>query len=99
MERDLESERIGLVGEQQFQLFCAQAGLICNKSTVDVMGWDFIVEFSSACSSRERSTSSNPRSVSNFAPWGASSFSDGQQAGGAFDFGKLAHSSHSAAIG
>ncbi|MET4212833.1 hypothetical protein [Bradyrhizobium sp. LA2.1] len=45
MERDLESERIGLIGEQQFQLLCAQAGLVCNKSTVDVMGWDFIVEF------------------------------------------------------
>jgi hypothetical protein len=45
MERDLESERIGLIGEGQFQLLCAQAGLICNKSTMDVMGWDFIVEF------------------------------------------------------
>lgn len=45
MEHDLESERIGLIGEQQFQLLCAQAGLVCNKSTVDVMGWDFIVEF------------------------------------------------------
>ena len=45
MQRDLESERIGLIGEQQFQLLCAQSGLICNKSTVDVMGWDFIVEF------------------------------------------------------
>jgi len=45
MERDLESERIGLIGESQFQVLCAQAGLICNKSTVDVMGWDFIVEF------------------------------------------------------
>jgi hypothetical protein len=45
MEGDLEPERIGLIGEQQFQLLCAQAGLICNKSSVDVMGWDFIVEF------------------------------------------------------
>jgi hypothetical protein len=45
MEGNLESERIGLIGEQQFQLLCAQAGLLCNKSTVDVMGWDFIVEF------------------------------------------------------
>lgn len=33
------------VWEGQFQLLCAQAGLICNKSTVDVMGWDFIIEF------------------------------------------------------
>lgn len=45
MESGLESERIGLIGEQQFPLLCAQAGLICNKSRVDVMGWDFIVEF------------------------------------------------------
>ncbi|WP_407186950.1 hypothetical protein [Bradyrhizobium centrosematis] len=45
MERELESERIGLIGESQFQLLCAQSGLICNKSTVDVMGWDFVVEF------------------------------------------------------
>ncbi|MCP3473426.1 hypothetical protein NLM33_24240 [Bradyrhizobium sp. CCGUVB1N3] len=29
----------------QLQLLCAQTGSICNKSTVDVMGWDFIVEF------------------------------------------------------
>lgn len=45
MERDLESERIGHIGESQFQLLCAQVGLVCNKSTVDVMGWDFLVEF------------------------------------------------------
>lgn len=45
MERELEPEHIGHIGEQQFQLLCAQAGLICNKSAVDVMGWDFIVEF------------------------------------------------------
>lgn len=45
MEREIESERIGLIGESQFQLLCAQSGLICNKSTVDVMGWDFVVEF------------------------------------------------------
>lgn len=45
MGRDLEPERIGHIGEQQFQLLCAQADLICNKTTVDVMGWDFLVEF------------------------------------------------------
>ncbi|APG09940.1 hypothetical protein BKD09_16570 [Bradyrhizobium japonicum] len=38
-------EDIGHIGEQQFQLLCVQAGLICNKSSVDVMGWDFMVEF------------------------------------------------------
>lgn len=53
MERDLESERIGLIGEQQFGLLCAQNGLICNKSTLDVMGWDFIVEFPAEHSSPE----------------------------------------------
>lgn len=36
---------IGRIGEQQFELLCAQAKLYCNKSSVDMMGWDFIVEF------------------------------------------------------
>lgn len=45
MERDLESEHIGHIGESQFQLLCAQASLVSNKSTVDVMGSDFLVEF------------------------------------------------------
>lgn len=45
MGNDLAQEQIGLIGERQFELLCAQAGLICNKSFVDVMGWDFIVEF------------------------------------------------------
>ena len=45
MGRDLEPERIGHIGEQQFQLLCAQADLICNKTTVDVMGWDFSSNF------------------------------------------------------
>ncbi len=42
---ELESDRIGRIGERQFELLCERAGLFCNKSTVDIMGWDFIVEF------------------------------------------------------
>lgn len=45
MGNDLESEQIGRIGERQFELLCERAGLFCNKSSVDVMGWDFIVEF------------------------------------------------------
>lgn len=42
---ELESDRIGRIGERQFEALCERAGLYCNKSTIDVMGWDFIVEF------------------------------------------------------
>jgi len=42
---ELEPEGIGHIGETQFAALCARAGLHCNKSSVDVMGWDFIVEF------------------------------------------------------
>jgi hypothetical protein len=45
MENDLEPDQIGRIGERQFELLCERAGLFCNKSAVDVMGWDFIVEF------------------------------------------------------
>lgn len=45
MENDLEPDRIGRIGERQFEVLCERAGLYCNKSAVDVMGWDFIVEF------------------------------------------------------
>jgi hypothetical protein len=44
-DHELESDRIGRIGERQFELLCERAGLFCNKSTVDIMGWDFIVEF------------------------------------------------------
>ena len=45
MESELDSDRIGRIGERQFEVLCERAGLYCNKSIVDVMGWDFIVEF------------------------------------------------------
>lgn len=45
MESELDPERIGRIGERQFEVLCERAGLYCNKSGVDVMGWDFIVEF------------------------------------------------------
>jgi hypothetical protein len=45
MEIELEPDRIGRIGERQFEVLCERAGLYCNKSAVDVMGWDFIVEF------------------------------------------------------
>lgn len=45
MENEFDPDRIGRIGERQFEVFCERAGLYCNKSVVDVMGWDFIVEF------------------------------------------------------
>jgi hypothetical protein len=45
MENELDPDRIGRIGERQFEVLCERAGLYCNKSAVDVMGWDFIVEF------------------------------------------------------
>lgn len=45
MESELDPDRIGRIGERQFEALCERAGLYCNKSAVDVMGWDFIVEF------------------------------------------------------
>lgn len=45
MDSELDPDRIGRIGERQFEALCERAGLYCNKSVVDVMGWDFIVEF------------------------------------------------------
>lgn len=52
MESELDSDRIGRIGERQFEVLCERAGLFCNKSVVDVMGWDFIVEFPMAPASQ-----------------------------------------------
>jgi hypothetical protein len=41
----LSSDPLGAKGESRFQEICEDAGLICNKSTRDRAGWDFIVEF------------------------------------------------------
>jgi hypothetical protein len=45
MTRVLPGAVLGDIGESLFQLLCAQASLVCNKSTRDVTGWDFLVEF------------------------------------------------------
>ena len=51
MRRPLASHRLGEKGEAHFKEICAEADLICNKSDLDLTGWDFIVEFpfSSQC--------------------------------------------------
>lgn len=36
---------LGNMGENDFARLCAAGGLSCNKSSQDVTGWDFIVEF------------------------------------------------------
>jgi hypothetical protein len=40
----LSPERLGDKGEQYFALLCTDADLIATKSTIDVMGWDYLVE-------------------------------------------------------
>jgi len=34
----LDPDRIGRIGERQFEVLCERAGFYCNKSAVDVMG-------------------------------------------------------------
>ena len=45
MKRPLNSDSLGEKGERRFAELCADADLICNQSSRDRMGWDFIVEF------------------------------------------------------
>ena len=41
----LASHMLGTMGERLFETLCARAGLVCNRSDVDLTGWDFIVEY------------------------------------------------------
>lgn len=41
----LNADELGEKGEKRFSEICVDAHLICNKSTRDRTGWDFIVEF------------------------------------------------------
>lgn len=60
----LRSDPLGIKGESRFQEICADAGLICNKSTWDRTGWDYIVEFGfeEATSARPLDSRSTPLS-------------------------------------
>lgn len=60
MESELDPDRIGRIGERQFEALCERAGLYCNKSAVDVMGWDFIVEFPMARAGQALSLDQRP---------------------------------------
>lgn len=41
----MNSDELGEKGQQQFGVWCADAGLTCNPSTRDRAGWDFVVDF------------------------------------------------------
>jgi len=41
----LNSDQLGEKGQHRFAEICSDAKLICNRSTYDRTGWDFIVEF------------------------------------------------------
>ncbi len=43
--RKLNSDQLGQKGESRFREICSDAKLVCNGSTYDRTGWDFIVEF------------------------------------------------------
>jgi hypothetical protein len=43
--RPLTSEKLGEKGENRFKELCTDAGLIANKSDIDAMGWDYLIEF------------------------------------------------------
>jgi hypothetical protein len=45
MSLKLTPEELGDAGESKFKLLCSQAKLVCNKSSRDLTGWDFIVDF------------------------------------------------------
>jgi len=51
MSRSLNAADLGKIGETNFELLCDKAGLVCNKSSRDVNGWDFLVEFPMAAPS------------------------------------------------
>src|SRR5260221_2300916 len=45
MSLKLTPDELGDAGESNFKLLCSQAKLVCNKSSRDLTGWDFITEF------------------------------------------------------
>ena len=42
--RVLSSEKLGEKGESRFKELCTVANLIANKSAIDAMGWEHLVE-------------------------------------------------------
>lgn len=41
----MQERDLGSMGETLFMQLCATVGLICNSSSKDSAGWDFIVDF------------------------------------------------------
>ena len=61
MKRPLNSDELGELGEQHFPRMCVEERLICNKSSRDRAGWDFIVEFPFGPTSYELPLDSRPQ--------------------------------------
>lgn len=57
----LTPDELGEAGENLFAKLCAQARLICNRTTRDRAGWDFRVEFPMEGSPEETLDQRNPR--------------------------------------
>src|SRR5271165_2490753 len=60
----LNADEQGEKGQSHFREICADAKLICNESTRDRAGWDFIVEFPFAAAETVRSIDNRPAPIS-----------------------------------
>jgi hypothetical protein len=65
MPRDaLNADEQGEKGQSRFREICADAQLVCNESTRDRTGWDFLVEFPLANPQTVRSIDNRPAPIS-----------------------------------
>jgi len=58
----MSSDDLGEKGETVFKGWCVDAALICNKSTHDQAGWDFIIDFRHESSNLSLDRRPGPRS-------------------------------------
>lgn len=64
MPRNLNGDEQGEKGQSRFREICVDAGLVCNESTRDRTGWDFLVEFPFAPAETVRSVDERPAPIS-----------------------------------
>lgn len=43
-DRSISAEDLGAFGEAEFERLCAATGLVANRSSRDMLGWDYVVE-------------------------------------------------------
>jgi hypothetical protein len=62
MNRPLDSDQLGQLGETEFEALCVRAGLVPNPSTWDRKGWDFVVDWRETGSTLPHDRRPTPRS-------------------------------------